>query len=459
MNPAPPLTRDLVVAAMPGIYAPAAPYRAMQFSNRQSRPARAAGDGSVFPGVDGCFVVFSAPVKITGLRVIELRGTATLSGPAHKEPVGKPLDVYPEYRPASRAAPPGAARCWRQKVCQLFLRVETDAGVHGQIGPVTQEAAWLARQRLTRYLVGRDALATDTLWDVMYRSQPHGYVGLMMHAISAVDCALWDLKGKAAAAPLSRLLGGPAREHIAAYAQTKGMSHHPDHLLAQARALVDDGWQRLKIFFNHGPADGVEGMDRNVAVVRALREGLGADVQLMADAWRSWEYPYAREMLGRLEPFDLAWIEEPLRPELVAELAELRRATRVPIAAGEHHYTRWGCRRLLEAEAVDVLQPDPMWAGGISETLQIHALASAAGVPVCPHTHLLQPNAHLLAALPAESAPWLEYPVFEDRFLASFFLENPVRAVTGQVTLPGTAGLGMEWDESKIESKTEQFQS
>ena len=330
--------------------------------------------------------------------------------------------------------------------------METDDGAFGQVGPVAPETAWLARQRLARHVVGRDARAVERIWDVLYRTQAHGWTGLLMHAISAVDCALWDLAGRAAGAPVYRLLGGPTRDRIEAYAQTKGMRHHPEHLLAEATALVEAGWRRLKVFFRHGPGDGLAGMRENERVVRTLREGLPEDVEMMADAWRGWDASYAREMLRRLEPLGLRWLEELLRPEFAAGCARLRREFRTPIACGEHAYARWGHAALLGAGAADVLQPDVTWAGGLTEARKIVVLASAAGVEVSPHTNLLEPTVHLLAAVSPGEATLLEYPVYDETYLAPFFLARRSRAEGGAVPLPEGPGLGMDWDESKIEA-------
>ena len=392
-------------------------------------------------------------MKISAIHVIEVSGTAEFEGPARSEPIGKPQDVYPEYRPERRGRKLGTGP-WRQEIRQFFLRVETDEGLTGQIGPVTPEVCRLVKLRLERPLLGADPLAGARAWDVMFRTQAHAG-GLTMHAIAAVDCALWDLRGRQAGVPVYRLLGGPTRDSLEAYAQTKGLPHDRDDLLAEVRRLVDAGWPRLKVFLNHGLADGRAGMQRNADVLRTLREGLGDQVELMADAWRSWDLPYALEMVRRLAPLGLSWLEEPLMPRPVEAWRELRRRSPVPIAGGEHAYTRWEHKELLDAGAVDVLQPDPSWAGGLTETLRIIALASAAGVRLCPHTNILQVSAHLVAACSPAEAPLVEAPVFEANYSAPFFLSDPVVAEGGTVRLPDAPGLGMELDESKIASQRE----
>jgi L-alanine-DL-glutamate epimerase-like enolase superfamily enzyme len=394
-------------------------------------------------------------MEITAIRIIEVTGTAAFEGPGRGEPIGKPQDVYPEYRPGRRSRKL-AEGPWQQEVTKLFVRVETDEGLAGQFGPVTPDACRLVKLRLERHLLGADPLAGSRAWDVMFRTQAHAG-GLMMHAIAAVDCALWDLRGRQSGLPVYRLLGGPTRNPLEAYAQTKGLPHDPDDLLAEARRLSDAGWRRLKVFLNYGPADGRPGMQRNVAVLRTLREGLGDGVELMVDVWRSWDLPYALEMVRLLAPLGVSWLEEPLMPRPVGAWAELRRRSPVPIAGGEHACTRWEHKRLLDAGAVDVLQPDPSWAGGLTETLRIVALASAAGVRVCPHTNILQASAHLAAACSPAEVPLVEVPVFEENYSAPFFLADPVRGEGGTVVLPEVPGLGMELDESKVASQREAY--
>lgn len=392
-------------------------------------------------------------MKISAVRILELTGSAEFEGPARGEPIGRPEDVYPEYRRKRRGRKLGEGP-WRQEIRHRFIRIETDDGAAGQFGPISAEVWPLILQRLRRHLLGADPLATARLWDILYRTQPHAG-GPLMHAIAAVDCALWDLRGRLLETPVYRLLGGPARDHLDAYAQTKGMPHDPEDLAAEANRLVDAGWTRMKVFLNYGPADGRAGMQRNTDVLWTLREAVGDEVELMADAWRAWDLPHALEMVHRLAPLGLRWLEEPLMPHPVQAWRELRSRSPVPVAGGEHAYSRWEHRQLLDADAVDVLQPDPAWAGGLTETLRIVALASAAGVPVCPHTDVLQVSAHLAAACSPAEVPLLEVPAFESNYTAPYFLKSPVRIEAGKAMLPDAPGLGMELDESKIQSQRE----
>jgi len=205
-----------------------------------------------------------------------------------------------------------------------------------------------------------------------------------MMAISAVDTALWDIRGKAAGLPVYRLLGGPTRDAIPAYASCLGMPIDPERLASRAQALKAEGFVAQKWFFRYGPGDGRAGLLKNVEMVRLLREAVGDEVDLMFDAWLGWDVPYTVEMCRRIEPYGPRWLEEPVAPDRLTAYAEIRRQTSVPIASGEHEYTRWGFKALLDAEGVDVVQADPDWTGGISELTKIMALCSAYDKPVIP---------------------------------------------------------------------------
>jgi L-alanine-DL-glutamate epimerase-like enolase superfamily enzyme len=282
----------------------------------------------------------------------------------------------------------------------------------------------------------------------------HGRKGLVMQAISVVDCALWDLKGKWAGVPVYSLLGGPTQESIPAYASALGYSLDPELVQERAAQMVKQGYRATKWFFRDGPTDGIAGIARNVRLVRTLRETVGPDVDVMLDCWMSWDVAYTIQMARRLEEYQPRWLEEPVLPDKIEQCAEIRRNINIPISTGEHEYTRWGLKALLDAGVADVLQPDVYWAGGISETMKICALASAYDIPIIPHGHSVPATVHLIAAWPVTTCPLLEYLVKWNE-INQFFLKYPIKPVDGAVTLPITPGIGMELDEAKIESRRE----
>jgi L-alanine-DL-glutamate epimerase-like enolase superfamily enzyme len=316
------------------------------------------------------------------------------------------------------------------------------------------DQAYLIGTQFTPLLVGHDPLASERLWDRLYRSMVHGRKGVAMMALSVIDCALWDVKGKWANAPVYTLLGGPTRTSIPAYASMLGYSLDPERVQERAQEVVRQGYGATKWFFRDGPTDGVAGIQRNLRLVRTLREAVGPNVDLMLDCWMSWDVPYTIQMAARLEAYQPRWLEEPVLPDKIAQYAQIRHAVRIPIAGGEHEYTRWGLKALMDASACDVLQPDIYWAGGISETMKICALASAYDLPVVPHGHSVPATVHLIAAWPQTTCPLLEYLVKWNE-IHQFFLKYPVKPVNGAVTLSGRPGIGMELDETKIEKRIE----
>jgi len=274
-----------------------------------------------------------------------------------------------------------------------------------------------------------------------------------MHAVSAVDVALWDLRGKAAGDPIYRLLGGPVDRERPAYASMLGFSVEPDRVRERAAAFADRGYDAQKWFFRHGPGSGEEGRDHNEALVRAAREAVGDEHDLFFDAWSSWERNYALEMLDRLAPHGPDWLEEPVVPDKLDVYEELRAAAPFPIAGGEHEYTRWGAHELLSRGCVDVLQMDTMWAGGLTEMRHVCSVASVHDVPVIPHGHLVPANVHLIAAQPPDRCPLVEYLIKWNRINQHFF-DDPVTPEEGTVTAPEAPGLGVEIDESTVEDRT-----
>jgi L-alanine-DL-glutamate epimerase-like enolase superfamily enzyme len=394
-------------------------------------------------------------MKITRIRLRELTGSFAFDGPFWEERLIRPIDVYPEFK----ASPPGS---WlpmkrsdgRYQIRTVFVEIETDEGVSGIGGPVPHELAYIINQQLTLLLVGQEATATERLWDMMYRDAVHGRKGPTMMAISAVDCALWDLRGKWLGQPVYRLLGGPVRTSIPAYASALGFSLEPAKVTERVKQFVAEGFTATKWFPRHGPTDGPEGIRKNVELARTLREALGPDRDFMLDAWMSWDVPYTVRIAELVEEYRPRWIEEPVQPDMIAACAEIQRRSRVPIATGEHEYTRWGIKLLLDAGASEVIQADTYWAGGISEMMKIYSLASCYGIPVIAHGHSVPANIQLGAALPIPQVPLIEYLVKWNQLLQHFW-KNPVVPVNGMVSVPEGPGMGMELDPAKIEAERE----
>ena len=392
-------------------------------------------------------------MKISAVRLLQLRGEMPYEGQFWEERLVRPLDLYPQHRrdPATSLT---AGSEGRYRMESIFLRIETDEGVYGTAGPLPHEQGYIVARQLTPLLLGQDPIAIELVWDRIYRAQVHGRKGAAMMALSAVDCALWDLKGKWLGQPVYRLLGGPTRESIPAYASALGYSVEPERAAARAKDLVAQGWKATKWFFRHGPGSGKEGIEQNVALVRALREAIGPDVDLMLDAWMSWDLPYAVQVGRRIAVYTPRWLEEPVLPDKIEVYAQVRRALQplgIPVSGGEHEYTRWGLKLYMDAQAVDVLQPDIYWCGGISETLKIAALASTYDLPVIPHGHSVPATCHLIASQPPNLCPLLEYLV-KWNIVHQWFLKTPIVPEGGEVRVAtlDQPGIGMELDEAKV---------
>jgi L-rhamnonate dehydratase len=252
-------------------------------------------------------------------------------------------------------------------------------------------------QYLTPLLVGQNPWDIEFLWQHMYRNtMAFGRKGVGMTAISAVDIALWDLLGKVVKQPVFRLLGGRTKARIPVYA-SRLYSTGLENMAAEALRYKADGYKAMKLRFGWGPNDGAAGMQRNVELVRAVRDAVGDEIDVMADAYMGWTLDYAKRMLPLLEPFHLRWLEEPVIPDDVRGYAELRSYGRVPIAGGEHEFTIYGFRDLLEAHALDYIQFDTNRVGGISQARKICALAEAFSMPVVPHAGQMH-NFHVVMA-------------------------------------------------------------
>jgi L-lyxonate dehydratase len=302
-------------------------------------------------------------------------------------------------------------------------------------------------------MIDQDPWDVERLWQLMYRkTMAFGRKGIALAAISAVDLALWDLIGKSAKQPVFRMLGGRTKARIPVYA-SRLYSVELKQLAAEARRYKDEGYQAMKLRFGWGPADGARGMQRNLALVRTVRETVGDEVDVMADAYMGWTLDYAKRMLPLLEPFHLRWLEEPVIPDDIHGYAELKSYGLIPIAGGEHEFTLYGFRELLEARALDYIQFDTNRVGGLTQARKIAALAEAHSVPVIPHAGQMH-NYHLVMA--SFNSPMAEYfPVVDVEVgneLFWYIFDGEPKAVNGSIDLDdNTPGLGLTINESRLE--------
>jgi len=295
----------------------------------------------------------------------------------------------------------------------LIVEIFTDSGLVG-IGNAAL-APRVAKQIIDLYLkpllIGKDPFDSEFIWQHMYRHTiAFGRRGIGMVAISAVDIGLWDLMGKAMRQPVFRLLGGRTKPKIPVYA-SKLYSQQLDALEAEARRYKEQGYRAMKMRFGWGPVDGAAGMERNLELVKTVRNAIGYEIDLMADAYMGWTLDYARRMLPLLEPFRLRWLEEPVIPDDIQGYAALKSLGIVPIAGGEHEFTIYGFRDLLEQKALDYIQFDTNRVGGITQARKIAAMAEAFGIPVVPHAGQMH-NFHIVMA--SLNSPLAEFfPIYD----------------------------------------------
>ncbi len=336
----------------------------------------------------------------------------------------------------------------------VIVEIFTDAG-HVGIGNAAL-APRLTKQAIDLYLapllIGADPFDVEFLWQLMYRkTMAFGRKGVGMTAISAVDIALWDILGKAAKQPVFKLLGGRTKARIPVYA-SRLYSQPLDELAVETKKYKDAGYTAMKMRFGWGPVDGPAGMQKNVDLVRTIREVVGDGVDIMADAYMGWNLDYARRMIPLLERFNLRWLEEPVIPDDIHGYASLKQMGRIPIAGGEHAFTQYEFRDLLELRALDYIQFDTNRVGGITQARKISALAESFAVPVVPHAGQMH-NYHIVMASlnspMAEFFPPVDVEVGNELFW--YIFDGEPTPVNGSINLrDDLPGLGLTIKEDAL---------
>ncbi len=303
-----------------------------------------------------------------------------------------PMARYPEF---SRA---GWGNQWTRVACVVTAEDGTwGLGLTNNSGPVLS----LINDHFAPLLVGQDCMATEKAWDLMrLASAPYHTAGLASYAISAVDNALWDLKGKLLGCPVYELLGGPQKDKIFCYASNTDLSYDTESSIDW---FLELGFKAVKLFARHGPQSGIEGIRKTEELVARTREQIGDDVELMLDAWMSLNVEYVVRLVEALKPYRLKWLEDYLLPEDMDSYFKVRQ--RVPgqiLATGEHWYTIHPFALAAGQGLVDILQPDVNWAGGVTALVRICHIAEAHGLTVICHAGMNYPyGQHLSYAMPA----------------------------------------------------------
>lgn len=331
----------------------------------------------------------------------------------------------------------------------LVVEIETDNGLTGigNAGLSPDVTKKIIDTRLAPLLLHENPLNTEYLYEKMYRSSvAYGRKGAVMAAISALDIALWDLKGKHLQQPVFMLMGGRTKPAIPAY-YSRLYTRDLDALQQEAATYKAEGFQAMKLRCGYPITEGLAGMRKNVEMVKAVREAVGDEVEIMLDAYMGFTLSYAKRFLKALEPYQLRWVEELLLPDEISNFARLRQMTDIPISGGEHEFGRYGFHELLQAEALDIIQFDTNRVGGFTEAQKICHMAQVYGVEVIPHGGQMH-NLHVVMS--SFASPMAEYfpktPVEVGNELFWYIFEGEAVAENGQLQLddqkPG-AGLSL----------------
>ncbi|MBR4149828.1 MAG: galactonate dehydratase [Firmicutes bacterium] len=346
----------------------------------------------------------------------------------------------------------------------MFLKVETDEGVCGWGEPVLEGSSRVVEQAVNEFrdiLIGSDPLRIEHLWQTMYRGSFYRGGPIIMSAISGIEMALWDIKGKYYGLPIFEMLGGMVHDKVRMYGHLKPAAIAADFpvedMLGIAKTRLEEGFTLLKysIIPPIRPIDNQTMVESIVDRFARVREFIGKDVDLAIDFHGRVTPAMSVRLLKELEPYYPFFVEEPVLPENVDEMVRVARSTTIPIAAGERLFTKWGYRELIEKMAVAVVQPDLCHCGGIFEARKIAAMAETYYMQVAPHNPLgpvsLAACLQLDACLPNLLAQ--EHPGMPDRQdLGAGILKRPFKIENGYIKIPEGPGLGIEVDEEALEA-------
>ncbi|MCL2391886.1 MAG: mandelate racemase/muconate lactonizing enzyme family protein [Oscillospiraceae bacterium] len=323
----------------------------------------------------------------------------------------------------------------------VAVRVVTEDGLDGFGMTFGEPISEYILKNLAEEVVGKEALANEDIWNDMFRQiRSSGRKGAALLGMSAIDIALWDLKGKILGQPIYKLLGGTKRD-ILCYASVGFLSMPVEDVIEKSRQLIDEGYRilKIKVGYDHG-----QNIKADVARIEKVRRSIGNDIEIIVDANGIYDCQSAIRFIRAASELDICLFEEPVHADDLLGLRRIRDTALVPIASGENEYTKYGCRDMLLAEAVDVLQCDITRVGGFTEFNKISAMAQAWNLKIAPH-FWPQFSAHLLS--PAPHGLYLE--VFPNekgtRPGGSCIVDQPP-VIDGYYSIPEKPGLGIEFD-------------
>ena len=350
------------------------------------------------------------------------------------------------------------SQAWYTSRTIMILKITTDEGIVGwgeAFGPAFINKT-IIDDYMAEMIIGKDPMDTEVIWEQLYNQfRDHCRKGNIIEAISAIDIALWDIKGKAFNLPIYKLMGGTPRERIKPYATGLYRKELPtvvNDLIKEAESYVKQGFNAIKIKIGFG-------VDDDIKTIREIRRALGGNIQLMVDVNHAYNASTAIKLSKNIEEYDITWFEEPVPPEDIEGYIEVKSKTNIPVSGGEAEFCRYGFNNLLRKRAVDIVQPDCCLTGGISEFKKIAVLASIYNIQCYPHiwgsaialatgincAFFLQDFPHKL--LPEDML--LEYDRTPNIFREKLSI-NSVEIKDGYILPSDKPGLGIEIDEDLI---------
>jgi hypothetical protein len=388
---------------------------------------------------------------ISDVEILKLSGTHELVKGLNRQYQVNPLHLYEERRPKP-FVDPANGKPERLPLTHYYVRIRTKGGVEGLYGAVDKEALPVllghtpAADHRPERARGGTHLGPDVSLEPSFARQPFhdGDQLLRQRAVGSARPAF-----RRAGVPVVR---GPTQLPVRVYGSCLGFAIDPPLAAKRAAALAKDGFIHQKWFMGYGPGDGARGMDLNVQLVKALREAVGNDVQIMFDAYQGWDLQYAIEWCRKVEQYRPYFVEEAVPMSDLESFIRLSKATSIPIATGEHLYGRWEAEQFFKADALQFIQADPEWCGGVSETVKVAHLASVHGVKLLPHCHNVHAALHIVASQSPSVCPFGEYLInhVPEKL---HFMKDPLLTSNGLVQLSEKPGFGIELDPAKVEKQ------
>lgn len=294
------------------------------------------------------------------------------------------IKAYPVVQPLGDMSI-GISQGWIKSRQSTIVIVSTDEGIEG-VGEsfgIAKATAAVVEDFCAPMIIGKDPFDNSVIWDTIYRvAGPDSQKGILVEALSGIDIAIWDIKGKALGLPVHKLLGGAYRDKARVYATglfRPNVKNEKDALVEEALGYKRDGFSAMKLKIGHVSPE------EDLSIIKAIREAIGYDLKLMVDANRAYTATEAIRLSKQMEQYDIYWFEEPVPPEDIEGCIEVKNNTNIPIASGECEATRYGFRQLITRRAVDILQPNVTIAGGFTEIQKIVAMASTWNIQCIPH--------------------------------------------------------------------------